>query len=428
MSNTTFPTPDDDAVYNADAFVRFLEARAGAPFLAQISFHNCHIPFVGTPSRKAACTAGAQCEPPLPGAEPYNPEELDFYACLNELDNSVGAVLDALTRLGYYDNTLTWFTVDNGPEVNCPPEGRCGSGSTGRIPPGTLHRPACGGAGSAGPLRGRKRDVWEGGHRVPGVISWPAVVSGEGGRVSWDPVVTMDFMATVMEVLGVQRPEAQRGWGFDGVSVLPLLRGEPVAERGIGWMYYDPTATAANGYAFRYANWKYVVGGISCHPAAATFDCGKPQLYDMSVDWVEDTDLAAARPDVLAAIAANFSAWYASVHFSIANESMCATQPAPPTPPFPPSPAPSTNCTFLPGKALNGADIATGHVDTREQCCGACVATAGCVAGDFVAATRTKPTWQGEVAGGTCHLKSAFSPKPNVPGEVQTACHVNGRS
>ena len=237
MQNITFPTPDDDAVYNADAFVRFAESLGGAPFLAQVSFHNCHIPFVGTPARVAACnaTGSTECAAPLPGALPYNHQELDFYACLNELDNSVGTVLDALKRLGYYDNTMTWFTTDNGPEVNCPPEGRCGSNGTGVIPPGTLHRPACGGAGSAGPLRGRKRDVWEGGHRVPGVISWPAVVGSEA-RVSWDPVVTMDYHATILEVLGLERPAAQRDWAYDGVSVMPILRGEAPAERGIGWM------------------------------------------------------------------------------------------------------------------------------------------------------------------------------------------------
>ena len=59
-------------------------------------------------------------------------------------------MLSALKRLGYYDNTMTWFSTDNGPEINCPPEGRCGSNSTGVIPPGTLHRPACAGPGSAG--------------------------------------------------------------------------------------------------------------------------------------------------------------------------------------------------------------------------------------------------------------------------------------
>ena len=119
---------------------------------------------------------------------------------------------DALQRLGYYDNTMVWFATDNGPETNCPPEGRCGSGPSGAIPPGTLHRPQCQGPGSAGPLRGRKRDVWEGGHRVPGAVSWPAVV-GDRLRVSWAPVVTMDFLATVLEVClplhdGVRRRSA----------------------------------------------------------------------------------------------------------------------------------------------------------------------------------------------------------------------------
>ena len=55
--------------------------------------------------------------------------------------------------------------------------GRCGGVHD--IPAGTLHRPRSTGPGSAGPLRGRKRDVWEGGHRVPGIISWPQMVNGQ---------------------------------------------------------------------------------------------------------------------------------------------------------------------------------------------------------------------------------------------------------
>ena len=425
VSNFTMPTPDDDAEYNADAFVRFLEAQNGAPFLAQISFHNCHIPFVGTPSRRAACNSTAECEPTLPGAAAYNDQELDFYACLNEFDNSVGTVLAALKRLGYYDNTMTWFSVDNGPEVNCAPEGRCGSGATGVIPPGTLHRPDCGGAGSAGPLRGRKRDVWEGGHRVPGIISWPAVVGAGPARVSWDPVVTMDFLATIMDVLQVERPAAQASWAFDGVSAMPILRGEAPAERGIGWMYMTANASAAEGYAFRYANWKYVVGGISCNPAHATFDCHAPQLYDMRTDYAENHDLAATHPDVLAAIAANFSAWRASVLHSIAAESECrGPGPAPPQP-FPPAPAPSSTCTFVSGKAMTGSDIASGVVASREECCGACQAMADCGGADFVAASAMKPTWTGSATGGLCHIKATFDPKAPVKGENQTAINPN---
>ena len=313
--------------------------------------------------------------------------------------------------------------------MNCAPEGRCGSGSTGVIPPGTLHRPDCNGAGSAGPLRGRKRDVWEGGHRVPGIISWPAVVSGPSPRVSWDTVVSTDFMATILDVLGVQRPAAQRDWAFDGVSVLPILRGEVPAERGVGWLYNEPVISAQNGYAFRYGPWKYVVGGISCDPAKATFDCHQPQLYDMRTDFAENHDLAKVHPEILSAIAANFTTWHASVMHSIVNESHCqgAPGPTPPTP-FPPNPQPSTQCDFIPGKALNGKDIATGSVASREECCGACIATTGCAASDFVAATAMRPTFQGIATGGTCHLKTTFDPKPEVVGETQTACHPTAKA
>lgn len=139
--------------------------------------------------------------------------------------------MSALKSEGYYENTMIWFTTDNGPEVNCAPEGRCGG--VHEIPPGTLHRPASKGPGSAGPLRGRKRDVWEGGHRVPGIISWPAVAKGPA-RESWAPVVTMDFMATILEVLDMKRPASQSDWAFDGISVLPILRDEAPEPRGIG--------------------------------------------------------------------------------------------------------------------------------------------------------------------------------------------------
>jgi hypothetical protein len=231
-----------------------------------------------------------------------------------------------------------------------------------------------------------------------------------------------------MEVLKVDRPEKQQNWHFDGVSVMPILRGETPAVRGIGWMFNKAVKNEHDGYAFRYGKWKYVAGGISCNPASATFDCSKEQLYDMDVDWAENHDLAAQHPDILAAIAVNFTVWYNTIQESITNESKCRDHPTPgpsPTPkpvPFPKHVVPSSNCTFTPGTALTGKSIASGSVHSREACCGACEQTKGCAASDYVEASAMRPTWQGITTGGTCHLHWQYRPKAHISGEIQTAC------
>ena len=233
VTNLTWPTPPDDSLYLADAFSRFLHERKldnHKPFMAQISFHNCHIPFIGSKESKEACAKGETCRLPEPGDNPYADEELDYYACMTELDNSVGLVLKALEKEGYYDNTMVWMTSDNGPEENCKPEGICEKADT------RPYRPVAG-PGSAGILRGRKRDIYEGGHRVAGIISFPSVVKEKDDSKEkedddvitdavecWETVVTMDFLPTVMEILNVNRPPNQQDWAMDGRSILPLLK------------------------------------------------------------------------------------------------------------------------------------------------------------------------------------------------------------
>lgn len=78
-------------------------------FKAQISFHNCHIPFIGSTTAREACARGETCRTPSNGKAPYTDEELDYYACLVELDNAVGIILKALKTHGYYDNTMVRF-------------------------------------------------------------------------------------------------------------------------------------------------------------------------------------------------------------------------------------------------------------------------------------------------------------------------------
>ena len=177
ISNLSNPIPPDETDYISDSFTRFLEGLDGRPFVAQLAFHNCHIPFVGTPEQRQLCMNGTTCTQSASSGPLANltDTQLDFYACLNELDHAVGRVLDAMDTNGYGHNTLTWLATDNGPEVNCEPEGFC------------EHTHYQNGPGSAVPLRGRKRDVWEGGHRASVTPSSPKLCccfrGGGGGDV-----------------------------------------------------------------------------------------------------------------------------------------------------------------------------------------------------------------------------------------------------
>jgi arylsulfatase A-like enzyme len=323
VTNLTRPTPPDDSLYLADAFTRFLAERSALnkPFLAQISFHHCHIPFIASEKAKNDCATGKTCRPPLNGEPPYTDLELDYYACLTELDNAVGIILKALQDHGYYDNTMTWFTTDNGPEKNCPPLGFCRNTDT------NPRRPAEG-PGSSGPLRGRKRDVYEGGHRVPAIISYPALVTG-GDHVSWETVTTMDFLPTIMEMLHVDRPTQQRGWAMDGRSVLPLLRNPsnfawkdtPDGQRSLGIGNYNPGNKVMLGWGYRNGPWKYVEGSKSCK--APECNQSQSQLFNLEEDLGERKDLSLVYPDILADLKSKFKVWYRSVMKSRKTESKC---------------------------------------------------------------------------------------------------------
>lgn len=299
VKNLTWPSPYDDSLYVVDSFRTFLERRNPDKYLAQLSFHNCHIPFVGTPAARENCASAVTCRPGN-----YTDSELDYYACLNELDASVGAVLDLVQD---NPNTLIWFATDNGPEMNCPPMGFCDESN---LP----------GPGSAGILRGRKRDVYEGGHRVPGIISWPSRISGKS-RESWEPISTLDFLPTILDILGIQRPQKQLDWPIDGTSIVPLVDNQPLPDRGMAWWYRDPIPNNQTGYAFRYGPWKFVHGSESC----TIENCSRPQLYNLVDDLREQRDLSERFPHILHALIHNFSIFNASVQNSRTYESMCDT-------------------------------------------------------------------------------------------------------
>ena len=124
VGNMTRPSHAIDAVevqQSLSAFLKTVDDDAG--FVAQLSFHNCHIPFVGAAATVAACRDGDGCLPENRQGQPktnYSAAQLDFYACLLELDAAVGAVLRDLRDFKRYDDTLVYFTTDNGPEGDRP--------------------------------------------------------------------------------------------------------------------------------------------------------------------------------------------------------------------------------------------------------------------------------------------------------------------
>merc|ERR1711957_24628 len=187
------------------------------------------------------------------------------------------------------------------------------------------------------------------------------------------------------------------GWGFDGVSAFPTLRGQQRPDRGMGWLFNGfPSHTM--GYV--YGKWKWVNQSKSCKDA-----CSHDLLYDLETDLGERNDLSEQYPDVLEAIRANFSTWYASVATSRSDESVCNDIPKPPTPAPTPLP-PSSDCEWYENTGLKGGDMAKLSSTSKEDCCAACQGTPGCMAADH------RPSQ------GLCHLKTKFTRQNRTDGSI----------
>ncbi|MBI2440562.1 MAG: arylsulfatase [Lentisphaerae bacterium] len=151
-----------------------------------------------------------------------------------EVDWVVGEVMRALARCGKADNTLLIFTSDNGPEAYpCDYEGAYELART------TGHY-------SMGHLRGTKRDIWEGGHRVPFIARFPGITPA--GTVCHQLVCLGDFMASCADIIGVPLPS---GTGEDSVSMLSLLQGRPDQPTRTHLVYHS----GSGHFAIRSKDW-----------------------------------------------------------------------------------------------------------------------------------------------------------------------------
>ena len=235
--------------------VRFIRDNRERPFFLYLAHNQPHLPNFASPAFRGKSPRGL------------------YGDAVEEVDWSVGQLLDALRELALDRRTLVIFTSDNGPWL--------GYGL---------------GSGSAGLLRGGKGSTWEGGVREPAIAWWPGTIAP--GRVSTALASTMDIFPTAVELAGGQMPGDR---AIDGVSLTPVLRGQREQVRDV-MFYYQGTRLLA----VRKGQWKaYVAQPSSTAPAQPQAGAGRPTpgaLYDLHQDPSEQFDVAAAHPDVVAAL------------------------------------------------------------------------------------------------------------------------------
>ncbi|MBI5833921.1 MAG: arylsulfatase [Armatimonadetes bacterium] len=241
----------------ADTFtakgVEFMERNRTKPFFLYFATHDIHVPRVPHPRFQGATTMG-----------PRGDAIVEFDAC-------VGTLLDALERLGLSDNTLVILSSDNGPVLD---DGY----RDGAVEKLGDHKPA-------GPFRGGKYTVLEGGTREPFIVRWPARVKP---GVSDAVVSQVDFCASLSALVGAKLADNDAP---DSLNVLPALLGE--SRTGREWLLSQNNG--GNPLALKRGDWKLIVG--PGHPKPGT-------LYNLKDDIGETRNVAADHPEIVAELAA----------------------------------------------------------------------------------------------------------------------------
>jgi arylsulfatase A-like enzyme len=199
---------------------------------------------------------------------------------MEELDWSVGRILDAVKREGLGRKTLVFFTSDNGPWLIMNQQG-----------------------GSAGPLRDGKGSTWEGGLRVPGIAWWPGRI--RPGQVQGGMASTLDILPTVVRLAGGTPPADRPLDGYDLREM--LLSGKPSPRTNL--FFYRGTHL----FAVRSGRWKLHLFTQPGYGQPKPDAHQPPLLFDLGVDPGETFDVAAIHPDVVKQLVSEIETHRASV-------------------------------------------------------------------------------------------------------------------
>jgi arylsulfatase A-like enzyme len=236
-----------------DEAVAFIGRQKAKPFFLYLAFNAVHAPLQAPADEIAKFDTG-------------NANRNTLLAMGKRMDDSIGAVVAKLKSEGVWENTLLFFISDNG---------------------GPLAQTA-----NNAPLRGGKHQDYEGGIRVPFLVSWPAKLKpGESQAV----VSSLDILPTALAAAGLTGPTEKP---LDGMNILPVLQGKVAPPpRNLFWC----AGSEEGWWAVRSGDWK-LVG-----------DKAKVGLFDLSQDVAEKNDLAKARPEKLAELTKLHDAWLAEM-------------------------------------------------------------------------------------------------------------------
>ncbi len=265
---------------------RFIADNQDRPFLAYLSFYSVHTPLMGRPdlvrkyNKKAAAINGEEfaSEEQVIGNKPRKVRILQkhavYAAMVEAMDEAVGSVLNQLEKSGLADNTIVFFTSDNG-----------GLSTSEGSPTSNL------------PLRGGKGWVYEGGIREPWIVRYPGIT--QPGTVSDQPICSIDLLPTISAAAGIEVKHA-----IDGIDLRPAFDDQPLGRDSLFWHY--PHYSNQGGFpggAIRRGNYKLV----------ERYEDGRIHLFNLKKDAGEQTDLSDEMPDLVKSMRAELHDWYLSV-------------------------------------------------------------------------------------------------------------------
>jgi arylsulfatase A-like enzyme len=245
--------------------IDFMRKNRGKPFFLYVAHLVIHFPWQA-PGEKAHRVVGEDYwSLEKLGPHPEGHVAPVVQAMIEALDASVGEIMAAIRELRLDENTLVFFTSDNGGYLDY----------AGKFQ---------GELSTNGPCRGQKTDIWEGGHREPAIAWWPGRI--KAGTTTPETAMTMDILPTYAELAGLNAPA-----DVDGITLTPLFfEDEPLPKRDLFWR-------AGRDYAVRRGPWKLVGDG------------GKVHLFNLDDDIGERQDVSVQHPALVEDLLASLKAW-----------------------------------------------------------------------------------------------------------------------